>query len=352
VQDKVAPMLMQRMGLHVAGRYLLLREEQPTPHDKQGLIDSRHYDFRTLDALCDPIAVVEQLCTIAQGSVVDYKADGTPVRKAAGIKSNQSATRERAQAGAVAFAAASTGLSGDADAWRMAAAGALARLLFLPTEAEIDVLRCFDHDVNLGTEDVVPLVDADAALAGLKSRGLPYLMHAERIFIPGEIRGHGLGLNLSMLAWRRFGLEITTGDMAGTAMRLPVILADAQSETVIEVDAHPTHDGYYAMAIPLGAGRFTAGIRWGAALDCVQIESTRFHIVETFGMTSDAASAPAPAVHDGMETIADGLYRCAGPAALTMVPAPQLQREVDVLLHIVFRPIVRRGEAAEIRQAA
>jgi hypothetical protein len=284
--------------------------------------------------------------------VVDYKADGTPVRKAAGIKSNQSATRERAQAGAVAFAAASAGLPGDADAWRMAAAGALARLLFLPTEAEIDVLRCFDHDVNLGTEDVVPLVDADAALAGLKSRGLPYLMHAERIFIPGEIRGHGLGLNLSMLAWRRFGLEITTGDMAGTAMRLPVILADAQSETVIEVDAHPTHDGYYAMAIPLGAGRFTAGIRWGAALDCVQIESTRFHIVETFGMTSDAASAPAPAVHDGMETIADGLYRCAGPAALTMVPAPQLQREVDVLLHIVFRPIVRRGEAAEIRQAA
>jgi hypothetical protein len=69
-------------------------------------------------------------------------------------------------------------------------------------------------------------------------------------------------------------------------------------------------------------------------------------------MTSDAASAPAPAVHDGMETIADGLYRCAGPAALTMVPAPQLQREVDVLLHIVFRPIVRRDEAAEVRQAA
>jgi hypothetical protein len=352
VQDKVAPMLEARMGLHVAGRYLLLREEQPTGLDKRGLFDSRHYDFRTLDALCDPIAVVEQLCTIAQGSVVDYKWDGAPVRKAAGIKSNQSATRDRAQAGAVAFAAASTGLPGDAEAWRMAAGAALARLLFLPTETELEVLRCFDHDVNLGTEQVVPLVDSDAALAGLRSRGLPYLMHAERIYIPGEIRGHGLALNLSMLAWRRFGLEITTGDMTGTSMQLPVILADATGEAVIEVDAHSTHDGYYAMAIPLGAGRFTAAIQWGAALDCVQIESTRFHVVESFGMTSDSASVPAPALHDGMEALADGLFRCAGPAALTVVPPPSLKRETDVLLHIVFRPIVRRTGAAEVKRAA
>jgi len=352
VQDKVAPMLTRRMGLHIAGRYLLLREEQPTGLDKQGLFDSRHYDFRTLDALCDPIAVVEQLCTIAQGSAVDYKWDGTPVRKAAGIKSNQSATRDRAQAGAVAFAAASAGLPGDADAWRMAAGAALARLLFLPTEAELEVLRCFDHDVNLGTEAVVPLVDADAALAGLKSRGLPYLMHAERIYIPGEIRGHGMALNLSMLAWRRFGLEITTGDMTGTPMKLPVILADAQGETLIEADAHPTHDGFYAMAIPLGAGRFTAGVQWGAALDCVQIESARFHVVESFGMTNDSASVPAPVVHDGMEMIADGLFRCTGVAALTVVPPPQLKRETDILLHIVFRPIVRRNDAAEVKRAA
>ncbi|GAO40526.1 hypothetical protein SCH01S_48_01880 [Sphingomonas changbaiensis NBRC 104936] len=351
VQDKVTPMLQARMGLHVAGRYLLLREEQPTGLDKQGLFDSRHYDFRTLDALCDPIAVVEQLSTIAQGSVVDYKWDGTPVRKSAGIKAIQSATRSRVQAGAVAFAAASAGLPGDADAWRMAAGAALARLLFLPTEPELDVLRCFDHDVNLGTERVVPLVDADAALAGLKSRGLPYLMHAERIYIPGEIRGHGLALNLSMLTWRRFGLEITTGDMSGTPMRLPVILADAQGETLIEIDAHPTHDGYYAMAIPTGAGRFTAAVRWGAALDCVQIESARFHVVETFGMT-DGISVPAPVLHDGMEAIADGLFRCAGPAALTMVPPPQLKRETDVLLHIVFRPVVRRDGAADVKQAA
>jgi hypothetical protein len=69
-------------------------------------------------------------------------------------------------------------------------------------------------------------------------------------------------------------------------------------------------------------------------------------------MTNDSASVQALVLHDGMETIADGLYRCSGPTALTMVPPPQLQRETDVLLHIVFRPVVRRSEAAEVKQAA
>ena len=84
----------------------------------------------------------------------------------------------------------------------------------------------------------------------------------------------------------------------------------------------------------------------------MQIESARFHVVESFGMTNDSASVQALVVHDGMETIADDLYRCSGPAALTMVPPPRLQRETDVLLHIVFRPVVRRNDAAEVKQAA
>jgi hypothetical protein len=177
-------------------------------------------------------------------------------------------------------------------------------------------------------------------------------MHANRLYIPGEIREQGLALNLSMMAWRRFGLEVNTGDMTGAPIAVPVILVDAHNQTVVEIDAHPTHDGFYAMAVPIGAGRFTAGIQWGQAFECVQIESLRFFIAESFGMVNDDASVAAPAVHDGMEMLAGGLFRCAGPAALTMVPAPQLQRETDVLLHIVFRPVVRRQGQAEVKRAA
>ncbi len=354
VQDKVTGILEARMGLQVFGRYLLLREEAPTGFDKQGLFDTRHYDFRTVDALCDAISVVEQLCTVAQGSVIDYKFDGTPIRKAAGLKSQQSATRDRAQDGARAFARSATALNlpGDADAWRAAAAATLARLLFMPTHDEIAVLRCFDHDVNLGTGNLVSLVDEDAAASGLRSRGLPYLMHADRMYVPGEIRRTGLALNLSMLAWRRFGLEMTTGDMAGAPITVPAILADATGEAMFDAEAYPTHDGYYAMALPIGAGRFSVGVRWGDAFDCVQIDGARFFVAESFGMVDDANSVPAQIVHDGLEPIAGDLFRCTSPVALSMIPPPTLKRDVDVLLQIVFRPIVRRDEIEEVRRAA
>ena len=346
VQDKISVVLADRMGLSVHGRYLLLREEQPTAHDKQGLFDTRHHDFRTVDALCDAISVVEQLCTVAQGSVVDYRFDGSPVRKAAGIKAQQSATRDRVQAGAIAFAHAAAGLDlpGDADAWRAAAVAALGRLLFMPTHAELDVLRAFDHDVNLGTGDLVSLVDEAAGQAGLRARGLPYLMHAQRMFVPGEIRGAGLSLNLSVLAWRRFGLEITTGDMAGAAITVRGPLIDAE--------AFPTHDGYYAMALPVGAGRFTVGLRWGDGFECVQIDGASFFVAESFGMVDGSQSVPAQMIHDGMERMADDLFRCAGPASLTMIPPPGLERDTDVLLHIVFRPVVRRARAVPMKAAA
>lgn len=156
-----------------------------------------------------------------------------------------------------------------------------------------------------------------------------------------------------MLAWRRFGLEMTTGDMAGAAIKVPAILCDAAGgEAVFDAEAFPTHDGYYAMALPVGAGRFTVGLRWGDAFECVQIDSARFFVAESFGMVSDARSVPAQTIHDGMEQVAGDLFRCSGPAALTMISPPPLKREIDVLLHVVFRPVVRRGEAVEMKQAA
>src|SRR3546814_4866123 len=116
------------MNLHVAGRYMLLREEAQTGYDKRGFLDVRDYDQKALHALCGCIAVIEQMCTIAQGSVVDYTADGKPVRKAAGVKGAQSAARDRIQDACVAFArqgghgVVRPPVSDDADARRRMAA--------------------------------------------------------------------------------------------------------------------------------------------------------------------------------------------------------------------------------------
>lgn len=352
VQNLAEPMLAKRMGLKVHGRYLLLREDAPSALDKRGYLDTRHYDYATLNALCDPIAVVEQLCTVAQGSTVDYKPDGAPVRDTAGVKGAQNAVRDRVQAGAVAYAQAwrAGGHSVEPEPQRIAAAATLARLLFMPLPSEIALLEAFDHDVNLGTRDMVRMIDADASVEGLRRSGMFYLNEAKRMYLPAELRRHGLPLNLALLTARRFGLELTRGDFNGEAIKLPVILADARGEVPLEVDAWPTHDGYYAAAIPVGAGRFSVGVSWGRIAEWVQIDEAAFHRVESFGAGKHAPIAAA-SLFDGMERQADGLYRTS-EAGFMLIPPPAATGTAALLLNIVFRPVVRRGAAVEARKAA
>ena len=88
--------------MHVPGRYLMLRKTDRPGVGKRGFIDSESYGAHTLDAMCANVSVLEQLCDKAQGSVVDYEADGTTIRCQNDIKT-QSRTRERVQAGCLKF---------------------------------------------------------------------------------------------------------------------------------------------------------------------------------------------------------------------------------------------------------
>jgi hypothetical protein len=122
---------------------------------------------------------------------------------------------------------------------------------------------------------------------------------------------------------------------------------------MIEVEAHATHDGYYLATIAIGAGRFAAGIDFGAACDWVQIDECAFHPVAAFGPDADEVQAPtipARPLCEGMTEEAPGLYRC-GAEALLLAPPPQGVGATPYLLAVVFRPLVRRAAAA-LRAAA
>jgi FMN phosphatase YigB (HAD superfamily) len=348
VQDYLEGVLPERFGLNLVGRYLLLREEAETPFDKKGFLDARHFDFNALHALSGPIALIEQLSTIAQGSVEDYTPAGQPVRKAAGAKGAQNAIRDRVQEGCVAFARnADAGIhrapaSDGEPARRAMAAAGLARLLFLPTASEVSLFETFEHDVNLGTDDLFQLLDLDAAGEGLRRRGFFYLNGVKRVFLPGELQPHGLPLNLSLFNTNRFALDLRSGDFRGASLKLPVILADNRGQTMIDVDAWPTHEGYYVATIPIGAGRFAAGIQLGALCDWVQIDDISFYPVRGFSPDKPSDSVDpvaAGAVPEGMNEEAPGLYRCS-PASLMLVPpAAGLDREPH-LIALTFRPLV------------
>ena len=357
VQNQVGPLLEERFGLTVAGRYLLLREDQLSGLDKKGLIDARHCDVAGLQSLCCSVALVEQLCTIARGSVVDYGRDGAPIRKGAGAKGAQNEIRDRLQQACVAFAgSASAGFvrpaaSDGEEARRLMALGALARLLFMPSTAEVEIFQAFEHDVNLGTDDMMKLLDVEQSGEGLRRRGLFYLTGAERMFLPGEIQPHGMPLNLALFAANRFGLDLRAGDFRAGALKLPVIVADDRSQTVIQVDAYATHDGYHVATIPVGAGRFAVGIQFGSLCEWVQIDEISYYPVEEY-MEDLAEVRPVAAtpIFEGMTAESGGLWRC-GPNALMLAPPPSGLGPDAHLLAVTFRPVaMRRAEA--LRQAA
>jgi len=360
VQDYLEGVLPERFGIKLAGRYLLLRPEAESGNDKKGFLDARHFDFNALHAISGPVALIEQLSTIALGSVEDYTSSGEPIRKKAGAKGAQNAIRDRIQEGCVAYARAPLAgvhrpaLSDDDEARRCMAAATLARLLYMPTAGEVAIFENFEHDVNLGTDDLCQLFDQDEAALGLRRRGLFYLNTTNRMFLPGELQPHGLPLNLSMFSANRFALDLRSGDFRGRGLKLPVILADDRGQTMIEVDAWPTHDGFYVAAIPVGAGRFAAGIQLGAICEWAEVDQLAFYPVTGFSpdKASDMADPIAAApLYEGMSQEAAGLFRCSEGALMLVPPAAGLSAEPH-LLSVTFRPIVRRDPKQALRQAA
>lgn len=359
VQDRIVPLLKARMNVDVAGRYLLLRENEPTGLDKKGWFDKRHYGRETLTALGSSIAVIEQICTQSKGSVVDYHPNGRPIHEKPGEKGSQSATRDRIQAGAVAFGEAATAMgrtaaSDDRDCRRRAAAAAMARFMYMPAADEVAVIGDFTHDANLGSSSHLKLLDGSSSTRGLRRRGLHYVQTTARMFLPGELQEQGLALNLALFGIVRGALDVRESDFQAGGTPVPVILANAREDCLVDVDAFPTHDGYYRLTVPARPD-LTVAVLLGGLYEAVQIEDVSFQPIDApsadRGGPSERPDIEAPYVQEGMEPIAGDLFRCA-PGAALLVPALPSLGDGDYKLCIAFRPVVARDAANEARKAA
>ena len=353
VQNRIDAILQRELGVHVAGRYLLLDEEVPAGLDKRGLIDERHYDAAALASLCENIAAVEQLATCARGSVVDYDASG-PVRSGEGIKGRQSAVREAVQAACLRYVADAGGAvlnppaSADADAERQAAAATLARLLFLPSPSELEALKSFEHDVNWGSDEALKLFDPEVGGEGLKHWGMFYIKGAKRMFRSAELRGQGLPASLSLLAMSRFGLDLRHKDFCDRTLTVPILIARGAEVIEETIEAFPTHDGYFLAGIPIGDCRLGVAVLFGQMGEWVQVDSVGFlPLGEFFGMKPDGEFSLAPAAKsfEGMSARAGGLMQCQDKGAFMMTPPPQRVDDTSMVLAVVFRPIEGWSEA-------
>jgi len=355
-QNRIDTLLQERLGVHVAGRYLLLREKDCPGLDKAGLFSTQTHDPQVLEAMCANVAVLEQLCTASMGSVVDYAEDGTPIRRANDIKQQQSAVRDAVQQGALGFVQTAcqplmlgAGKCDPLPLWRDAASAALLRLMFLPLPQELAVITAFEHDVNLGSARTVPLFDDAAAQPGLRTRGLFYMKGSERMYLPAELARTDLSVRLSLFAQARFGLEFTYTDFSEERLPIPAIFLDGGTTSQSVIEAQPSHDGFFVAVLPIGANAMTLALPLGRMYSHIELAAIEAMPVADFlrGDRADTARHHTLApILDGITEIAPGLLQCDSPEAMLVIEPPAQPASEPMMVAVTFRPTAMRREIA------
>jgi hypothetical protein len=348
VQSMIDPLLARSLNTHVAGRYLILRETQLSGFDKRGYLGEDLQDHVLLNAMTANVALIEQLATTATGSVIDYDADSQPVRDNNGIGKRQSAIREVVQQGCLAFADAALTHIHRAAApdtpllWQQANAATLMRLMFLPMREELDVVSAFEHDVNLGTSETLALYDPDVARKGLLQQGLFYQKGARRMFLPAELAEQVFATRLTHLATARFHMPLAAADFAGDSGQISVILSDARNSTRIELPIRPTHDGFSALCIPVGAGRFVAAVSFATVAPYVEVQSIVAMPAKEYldsRHDSDARSVTIVPQFEGVTPLTERLWHCPDPAGFALLAAPAQDEDTNLVIVVVFRAV-------------
>lgn len=360
VQNRVQDIIAEAFGVEVHGRYMLLLDVPRAAERKCGFFGPDRVDARLLRALCNYTSVVEQLCTVAQGSCVGYTDRGEPRRQDAEFSAPQIDKRSKVQDACLQFignvpsaSASEAGRSLHA-AW-LGALAAYARLLFLPLADDLAFLEDFVHDVNMGGKETVQLLDAAQAREDLLRIGPMYVKSSLRVFGPGELRKHGLDLALQLLMRRRLDIDLRSTDFRRDALQLPVMVARGQESTIVQIEALPTHDGYYSASVPIGRCEYAIGVLFGQLFEWVQLESARVTSVrrqfDTF-MRHREVDLTASAMHEHTRCEAGGLLHCTQEHSFSFFAPQPVAGDPDghYVLRVVFRPLAWRR--AEVNSAA
>ncbi len=352
--------VFKELGMDVVGRYLISLQSAGWKENRKGLLDSSWCDHRTMQTLVSYIALLEQLCTSNEASVVDYEEDGTPISSKSKVDAKQGMKNEPIHAACVQFIKDAERLFKENNIQftpvmrRDVALGELGRLLFLPSEAELDYFLSFQFDVNMGTESILRIFDLNSGLEGLRKRGMFFMERNIKSFrtnYPAELRSAGAELVFTLLAGHRYGIGLLPDDMSYRKEKLELVIANDTQSFTTQVDAKYTYDGYYSATIPLGKGNMQIAILFGKLYKWLEIHSidlinvdALFKTHESLGTMEgrDFTTTQDMHKHDGT------LYECNNENSfLAYIPNHKkdfkLNTKLNFALRIIFRPTVRRN---------
>ena len=354
-QRVLAPMMREDWGVDLHGWYFMCTPQAGAGDSRHGLIDASLFDARTIDTLLPFVSLLENLCTTAAGSVVDYAEDGTPQLARNATHKQQTHKVERIQRHCLDFVRAAErhyaegGARPAEEALRDAALAEFARMVFLPDAAELAHYDQFALELNLGTDRVVRLHDTARSLDEMRRHGLFYAARHgddQRINTPHELRHAGMEMTLAMMATYRFGLAFGAKDWTLREDTLPLMFVRGDDAIRREAAAVATYDGCFRLRVPLGKGDAHVGVLFGARYRRLQLLEAR--VLRTGDLHLDAdpnagVDVSGHLVLDGIEHAGDGLLLCAGQSALAMLPAGTVSSEHNLALDLVFRPLSARN---------
>lgn len=352
-QRQLTPILEEE-GIEVIGRYLIAIRTPGWEQNRKGLIDPSWCDDRTIRMLVSHIALLEQLCTCNESSVVDYDENGKEIFSDAAINQQQHNNLTRVQSECIHFIKDAKqyfeSRSISSVELREFTLIELGRMLFLSTEVELKYLQNFKLDVNMGSQDVYSLFDPDKGLAGLKRRGLFYAEgnnNQRRTNYPAELRSAGFELVLTSMVQNRFGLDIKPRDMLQRQQQLQTILVNGNEMGRVELEAQATHDGYYSICAPAGTG---VSFLIGKNYQWLQIESAELILMDAYirqSETFNIVNAWPYITFEDMAQRGKGLFECLSDSAVIAMRPDMKLLQQEYVFRLVFRPIVMQTQVAE-----
>ena len=356
-QRLLEPVLRDELGVELVGLYLLLARTPGWQQSRKGLVDPSWCDDRVVASLVPYIALVEDLCACDAGSVRDYDDEGGAVYDARVLASVQYERVKPIQEMCRRFAERAesffqrVGEGPDRESLRTTALAAIGRLLFFPTEREIAFLDGFRLDMNMGTTDSIGLFDLAEGMGQLRRRGLFFSDKravVSRTNAPVELRHAGAELSLALLAQHRYSLEFAQSDTSLRREKLRILVVLGSEATTADLDAQATHDGYFALLVPVGRGDMNFGILFGERYSWVQIDHIERIPTPMLFRHDEARHAESVLPDAKLEQMilrAPGLYECVSDSAFLFLPPSGRggSAATTFVCRVVFRPIARRN---------
>jgi FMN phosphatase YigB (HAD superfamily) len=348
VQQKLTPILTE-MGIDVAGRYLIALDTPNKNADRRGLIDSSWCDEKVMLMLVSCIAMLEQLCTSNEKSTIDYDQDGNIIYSDVTMDQHQHRSLTSIQSECVRFIHEAKNFYSSTSkipSWsilREPVTIELIRMLYLPTKPELEYLKTFQFDLNLGTSDVFRLFNPEEGLAGLKRRGLFYMERnskTKRTNYTAELRTAGFELAITSMVQNRFGLEIRPKDMLAREELIPAVLLENNTNHSVMLEATATHEGFFSVWTTAGQ---QAALLIGKKYKWIQIESVELIEMQAFinQTESEQVIDATPYIKfDHMSHRGGGLYECLSDYGVIIIKPDVNFNETQYIFRLIFRPIM------------